>query len=209
MPDEQSLTLPKTSLSKEQKMGFVLLLIFAVFGIALGILKIRNTLYAPFALNNQVPTSLKDEVNSVDALRYRDTDGDGLSDFDELYIYGTSPYLYDTFGYGISDKEVIAKGLPLCPKGQNCAGAPSETLPITYSSSSVAVPGLENAALDLAQQLKDPTQVRKMLLETGVDKDMLSKIDDATLMQMVVQLLSATSTADNLQSINNLINQKN
>lgn len=209
MPDEQSLTPPKISLSPEQKIGFILLLIFAVFGIALGILKIRNTLYAPFALNNQVPTSLKEEVNSVDALRYRDTDADGLSDFDELYVYGTSPYLLDTFGYGISDKEVLAKGLPLCPKGQNCVGAPSETLPVISSSPSVAVPGLEGAPTDLIQQLKDPTQVRQMLLEAGVSKDMLGKIDDATLMLMVSQLLSATSTADNLQSINNLINQKN
>lgn len=40
-----------------------------------------------------------------------DTDGDGLSDTDEITIYGTSPVLADTDGDGISDyDEVITRG---------------------------------------------------------------------------------------------------
>ena len=112
------------SLSNEQKIGFSLLLVFALLSVGLGTLHIRNTMYAPLALNNAPPINLKDQVNTVDALRYRDTDYDGLTDFDELYVYDTSPYLYDTFSYGLSDKEVVARGLPLCPKGQDC-GTPS------------------------------------------------------------------------------------
>ena len=105
-------------LSKEQKIGFILLLFFAFFTIGLGILQIRNTMLAPFALNNKITVAIKDQVNTLEALRYRDTDHDELNDFDELDIYGTSPYLYATFSYGLSDKEVIA----IDPSGKLASG---------------------------------------------------------------------------------------
>ena len=83
-------------LTKQQKMGVFMLSLFAVFAVGLGVLKIRNTLYAPFALNSDVPYATKEEIDTNEGLMYRDTDKDGLNDFDELYVYVTSPYLKDT-----------------------------------------------------------------------------------------------------------------
>ena len=40
-----------------------------------------------------------------------DRDGDGLTTEEELFIYGTDPGLADTSGDGISDGEVVARGL--------------------------------------------------------------------------------------------------
>ena len=107
MPDEQPAGEEKRGLTAEQKIGFVLLLIFAALGLTLGFLQIRNTMLAPFALNSNIPASIKDKINDVDSLRFRDTDSDGLSDYDEVYTYGTSVYLFDTFGYGKSDKQEV------------------------------------------------------------------------------------------------------
>ena len=98
------------SLSKEQKIGVILLSVFSVFAIGLGILQIRNTMYAPFALNKQIPNLVRDDIVSNEALMYRDTDKDGLNDFDELYVYATSAYLADTDSDGISDKAEVDKG---------------------------------------------------------------------------------------------------
>ena len=52
-----------------------------------------------------------DPPASVTQSAFVDTDGDGLSDTDEITIYGTSPVLADTDGDGISDyEEVITHG---------------------------------------------------------------------------------------------------
>lgn len=44
---------------------------------------------------------------SDEELKERDTDGDGLSDYDEIYVYGTDPLNPDTDGDGLSDYDEI------------------------------------------------------------------------------------------------------
>ncbi len=203
MADEQPEVLAKPGLTKEQKIGFTLLLVFGIITVALGVLQLRNTLYAPFALNNTVPVSIKEQVNTVDTLQRRDTDHDGLSDFDELYVYHTSPYLYDTFGYGMSDKEVMARGLPLCPgAGKFCSDEVGATTTEQNAGSTIATglskdPLLQNPPADLNSVLRDPKQLRQMLLQTGMDASILSKVSDSDLMLLASQLISSSSTFTN------------
>lgn len=192
-------------LSKEQRIGFVLLLIFGIISVLLGVLQIRNRLYKPFALNNSVPGIFREELTGVDALRFRDTDNDGLKDFDELYSFGTSPYLYDTFNYGFSDREVIAKGLPLCPNGgKNCPegmlAANADSLPRTSTSTSVGIePPPSFDPNEFAALFSNPNELRKVLLQTGVTAEALSQINDEQLLTMAAQVLSSTSTILDIQ----------
>ncbi len=211
MPGEQAGKSLIAGLTQEQKVGFILLLIFAVLTVGLGVLQIRNTMYAPFALNNKVALNIKDQVNTIDALRFRDTDHDGLTDFDELYVYGTSPYLYDTFSYGLSDKEVIAKGLALCPKGQDCGNPITSGGAVPTSGSStvaVSVPNPGTPPPDLLQTFSDPAQVRQLLINSGADPKLLNKVSDQDLMGLVAEVLQSTSTMQNLQMIGGLTNLK-
>ena len=192
MPEEQ----PRATLhelSREQKLGFIFLLVFGVVGIILGILQIRNTMFAKFSLNNSIPLTIKDAVNDVEAQRYRDTDGDGLTDYDETYEYDTSPYLYDTFGYGMSDKDVVEKGLPRCANaGKNCSNdstplsSPTTTPLISAATSTDAVD-------DFSRMLTDPKQVRSMLLQSGMKKEVLDRVKDEELMLMVKQLMTSST----------------
>lgn len=184
----------KNSLSREQKIGFILLLIFAITGLSLGFLQIRNTMLKPFALTNTIPSTVKEEVNDISALRFRDTDSDGLNDYEELYIDGTSPYLYDTFSYGFSDKEVVERGLPRCPNaGENCLDAGTV---IASSSSKITPPSSEDATAvsDLQNLLTNPSEMRKLLIQSGVEKEVLDKISDQDLINMAIQILSSSST---------------
>ncbi|MCC5908780.1 MAG: OmpA family protein [Balneolaceae bacterium] len=56
----------------------------------------------PEELTLEYLMSLSDEE-----LMERDSDGDGLSDYDEIYIYGTDPLNPDTDGDGLTDYEEI------------------------------------------------------------------------------------------------------
>lgn len=196
----------KLPIGREQKIGFVLLLIFAIISVALGLMQIRNNLYRPFALKDTVPSTYKDQINSIDALRFRDTDGDGLSDFDELYIYGTSPYLADTDSDGLTDKQEIDRGMdPLCPTGRDCTNPVISGVGVAKMvgvSTTVAGASSPPKPADVLQILHDPKQLRPLLVQSGMKKELLDKISDADLLLLVSQLLQSTSTTgSNLQSI--------
>ncbi len=196
----------ENGLSKEQKIGFVLLSAFAIFAISLGVMQIRNTMYGHFALNNQIPNTLKEQVNTVDALRFRDTDRDSLNDFDELYVYGTSPYLADTDSDGIPDGEEVKKGFdPNCAQGKDCSMT-SDAAVVTESASSTLDPSLalpaNKPAEDLGLAIQDPVQVRKMLIGAGVNKDVVAKFSDAELMKMITEIMSSSSTVSNIKNLN-------
>ncbi len=191
MPEEEE----RQGLQKGQKIGVVLLSIFSVFAVGLGLLQIRNTMYAPFALNSGVPYTVKEDINTNEALIYRDTDKDGLNDFDELYVYITSPYLADTDSDGIGDKVEVEKGSdPLCPQGQNCNSPilTGEGLLDTSVSSTLLEPLPPEQDLEVA--LNSPTEIRKMLLASGFDKKILDQTSDADLMNMVKEVLNSSST---------------
>jgi len=196
----------ENGLSKEQKIGFVLLLAFAILAIGLGVLQIRNTMYGHFSLNNQIPNVLKDQVNTVDALRFRDTDKDSLNDFDELYVYGTSPYLSDTDSDDISDGDEMKRGLnPNCAEGQDCSLTPdAAVIAVNVNSTldpSLAMPA-DQPAMNLGQAIQDPAQVRQMLIGAGVDKNVVNKFSDADLMKMVTEIMNPSSTISNIKNLN-------
>lgn len=69
----------------------------------------------------------------LQAIAAKDSDGDGLSDWEEA-LYGTSPNITDTFNFGMTDGEAVAKGL-IVPKA-------IADIKIASSSSSTGVDGL-------------------------------------------------------------------
>ncbi|HQL52942.1 MAG TPA: hypothetical protein PLX01_03040 [Candidatus Magasanikbacteria bacterium] len=219
----------KLNLSKEQRTGFVLLLVFAVLVIVLGLLQIRNTIYNPFAINFLVYDEEAVIHDTEGRLKSIDTDGDGLSDWDELYVYKTSPYLADTDSDGINDKDELDKGMnPLCnEKSGECVGWDEESgmnststineigaSPLLDFSTNVYDIG-EDAGIFANEQtgnnayteaLLKPDSLRALLLMTGeISEEELNKIDDETLINLSKNLLQqdisvlGTTTASNFQ----------
>ncbi len=127
------------SLAREQKMSVVVLGLcgFASFGLA--IWHVRAEVVTPFFVSKSVLQQSRSLLASssdspdltdpsglsaaeVATLKSKDTDHDGLNDYDELYVYHTSPYLADTDSDGIPDAVEVAQGTdPNCPKGTNCS----------------------------------------------------------------------------------------
>lgn len=185
------------------KLVFGSILFFGVFTLIYGGFKIWKDIQSPSLAQEQSRQTLQQQIANTqlsaptDAeLRERDTDGDGLNDWDELNRYGTSPYLKDSDGDSYSDKtEIDSKNDPNCPRGQNCrVGAftpPATTSPQSFFSE-LLPPAPEAQATpppDLANMT--PQQLRDLLLKTGeVTKEQLDQIDDAALMQMYRETLS-------------------
>lgn len=110
-------------------------------------------------------------------LKAKDTDKDGLNDYDELNIYNTSPYLDDSDSDGVSDQQEVIDGSdPNCPRGKNCS-------PVVVSEPSNASEGADLADQILSGQL-GPDEIRAYLLQSGVAAEEVDALSDDQIMQL-------------------------
>lgn len=111
-------------LEKNQKIAIGILVVFGILVFVFWFAQFKKNISSPFYNNSgdeSVIASSTEEVLNNEELKSKDTDQDGISDYDELNIYKTSPYLADSDSDGIADSEEIKKGTdPNCPAGQNC-----------------------------------------------------------------------------------------
>lgn len=135
-------------------------------------------------LTNQKETEVLDFNDP--ALRIKDTDSDGLTDWDELNVYKTSPYIPDTDSDGINDGEEIKLGNnPLCAEGNNCLI--EEELPTSTpvfeqpSNSDIAPPS--KVDLEAVKNIS-PQQLRQILLEKGYTAEDLNQLTDEQLTEV-------------------------
>ena len=56
-----------------------------------GWLQLKNTIQGPFRFTSETQQELGETGSTIASLSQKDTDNDGLTDYDELYIYQTSP----------------------------------------------------------------------------------------------------------------------
>jgi hypothetical protein len=129
-----------------------------------------------------------------EALKMLDTDNDGLSDYDEINVYKTSPYLEDSDSDGMSDAQEVANGSdPNCPIGRKCVEeviVSSSTPTIVASSSGqslpIGQPTAGQASSDVSGLLMsgsmDAATLRSVLKEAGMAEEVLVQISDEELM---------------------------
>ncbi len=166
------------------------ILFFGLAAIVLGffqfLYQINKDIFARFK-----PNATVSGPEDLLGLKEKDTDQDGLSDYDELYLYGSSPYLQDTDSDGINDqREIVAGSDPNCPQGQNCFAF--------WSSGTAANPATDNSDL-LSNQISS-VQLRQTLKQAGMTDEELAQFSDEELFQLYQQELagmqSGSSVAD-------------
>ncbi len=170
-------------------LGFLLFLLLGVF--LYGGQNIMAKVKQPFILpqgsdTNTRLSELLAQVSHDEAavlkLKDIDTDSDTLNDYDELYIYRTSPYLADTDGDGYKDNEELSKGYdPNCPSGKDCTGVD------TTKKNDELLVGLKPESVKQLEALRNatPEEIRKLLKEKkGYTDEQLAAIDDKTLVEL-------------------------
>lgn len=147
--------------------------------------------------------------------KLKDTDKDGLSDWDELNIHNTSPYLKDTDSDGVDDLTELESGTdPYC-LGQDCGagkllnkedaeGAVSRSKPPEGSDQPEPNKldmdfnikdgdASEDERLKVIQGEGDADSLRRMLERSGISQQLLDQVSDEELMELYQEQLKAYS----------------
>ena len=192
------------NLPRQQKMAVVFLAIATIGIIVIWSLQLNSQLKSPYGTDKPIASSTSAIATTTDQ-HLLDTDGDGLSDYDEINIYHTSPYLEDTDGDGISDKQEILQGTdPNCPTGQDCSVQETPLATTTNSITSSTLDAIDPTAgvtSDATQAASvgtvTPTMLRQLLLQNGYDQATLDKISDADIMSSYQQAMQNSASTTN------------
>lgn len=196
-----------------------MLALFAVIGIGLGLISLKKGISNPFTPSNSANfgnSKLAAGLTSDEtaALRNLDTDNDGLSDYDELYLYNTSPYLSDSDSDTFSDQQEIDKGDdPNCPAGQDCTGT---ARPLSNANASTALTNANtngasvsntNAVTEIpktATGAVDLAKLRQILKNAGAPAYAVDGTDDATLLELYQTMVNEQTQANaNVTAVSN------
>jgi hypothetical protein len=220
-------------LAKEQKIAAGVFAVCGIIVLSLSVRQVYTNIANPFTV---AKSQFEESQRAIDTLNpgarelaesmRRDTDGDGLSDYAEEKVYGTSPYLRDTDGDRTPDNVELAYGEnPNCASGNDC---PPPTIDLSLVSvtstdllNSTLLQGNPNDLYAAFQkginQQKDTIQlttgststlleptlvreasaIRKVLAESGkVDAEFLDGLSDAQLLQLYDEALVVSAQQD-------------
>lgn len=190
-------------LGQPEKLFFVVVVV-GVISIGASMWYWRGAIYAPFAVDTTTEDQqLTGQENSTEgfnellAAQQNDTDRDGLTDYFEQNVYGTSVYLPDTDSDGITDKDEVDKGTnPLCPEGETCGVLNQPVVPADELVENLLLqPPLDEAATDPGGQL------RQLLRSEGVGEEVLSQYTDEELLTLYQQVTVSQGTDVDLQNL--------
>lgn len=164
--------------STQQKLG---LAVFVVVGLAtavLGFARIKKNIALPFVRKEGLvfKTSEELEQERERKMKEQDTDKDTLNDYDELYVFRTSPFLEDTDSDGTNDgQEVSTNSDPNCPKGKTCRQPRlSTTVAADAAVASGGVPPSPTAAKPPPTEVAQAEIVLQAITETFGDPSTLT-----------------------------------
>ena len=162
-----------------------ILAIIAIFAGLVAIYMSLSNISQPDWLNQAIKSvpNLNSDLTADAELRNTDTDGDGLSDYQELKIYGSSPYLSDTDSDGLSDLEEIEQGTDPNCSGNACAAV---------NSGQSAVPIQELGVVDSLT----PEQLRQLLLQADMPQAVVDSFSDSELVEIYNRLLAGESVEE-------------
>lgn len=207
-------------LTREQKVAYAVVVSCGVLAVVLGFLYIGKHLKSPFTITyegSHILTSDEKKTQEIERQKKADTDDDGINDYDELYIYDTSPYLEDTDSDGLADAvEISSNGDPNCALGQTCVEASDEEIANTADPTGGLAESSADAAAQAAIQLDElkkmleslqPSEIRTMLIESGADANEINQMSDEEILELYQTVLQQLETSGDLDTMLQAVGQ--
>lgn len=179
------------SLTAEQRSSVWL---FGVLGLASFILSawyLRAQVRSPFYVSTSLLETARDilrqqqgDVQMLEEQKNKDTDRDGLTDYEELAVYHTSPYLQDSDSDGVGDSLELAMGTnPLCAEGTDCSALSKPDLKRAGSSTTdLLFDGGANQGMDALLHPSNPnTMTVKDMREYLLTNHLMTQAESAQL----------------------------
>jgi len=207
---------PTVNFNKQQKIGLSVLVIFILAVFVMWYLELQKNITYPL-YGGMNPKDLAEKLSNqtVTVDQNKDTDKDGLSDYQEVNLYRTSQFMADSDGDGLTDKqEIDAKTDPNCPEGQTCNNILDNTtnLPTELTNNSSSTGQDSQLSLDLLNQLGQASPSNQ-LGSAGLTQDKTSALknafgenpDPSILRQ---KFLEVSDKEEDKQLINNMTNDE-
>lgn len=129
------------------------------------------------------------QEEQIALLKNKDTDKDGINDFDELSVYQTSPYVKDSDSDGKTDKQEVDAGTdPNCVAGKECLASSYAAAMGTNTATSAA----NTSASVSGTGALSSQDLRASLKNLGVPASLVDSMDDATLKKVYEDTMAET-----------------
>lgn len=190
--DNGNSTQNPTDEAAQRKRLFSVVAAIGVAGITIGAVMIYSSISSPFPKLNTNILNTNVVAGSIELLKNRDTDGDGITDYREAYETKTSPFLKDSDSDGLTDGSEVSGGTdPNCPN--TAANTPCGPVPTNTNA------GFSNPRA---------AAIRTALKQSGAPANVIDKLDDATVLSQYANATIGTDLTSNVNDasidINNL-----
>lgn len=193
-----------TRYEREHKAAFALVGITGGLAVLLGFFFLIDHIRSPLDQGYVGPRLLSAAERQQEELEKQavtDTDNDGLTDFEELYTYRTSPYLSDTDGDTMQDGVEIAAGTdPTCAQGNDCVSTSIGQGGIQDLEDAEIAPTTDVDALVAQIENLGPAEIREVLIATGASETDLALVPDDQLVELYRQTLRELEQSGELEA---------
>ena len=196
----------------KEKWAAVFFGVFALLFLVLGVRNIGSTLDGPQQEKTAADAKLSYEIEEQFSATL-DTDGDGLTDLEEISVYETSAYMVDSDSDGVSDGEEVDSGdNPLCPRGRTCTrgnlGVPFSQAPQGPDfSGGVTASGSDLSNIVAGSQDVSIEEIKQLLIDAGASEEEISKIPEEKLRKLYAETASTPEISEHQEFTNALLSQ--
>lgn len=195
--------------SREQKVGYAVVIGCGLLAVLFGGFYLFKHLHSPFVITytgNRLLTGDDATAAAIAAEKAKDTDSDGVNDYDEFNIYGTSAYIADSDDDGVNDGAEISAGTdPACAPGETCERGNEDIEGASglgaEAEAEAAAAAAQYEALKASLRNLSTEEIRTLLIDSGAEEAKINAMTDDEVRALYDQVLTDLESSGGLDAL--------